>query len=181
MNKRKLSVSDLCHIGIFTAIISVLAQLSIPMPTGVPMTLQTFAISLAGVVLGVKKGTLSTVAYVLLGAVGVPVFAGLSGGVNVIFGYTGGFLLSFPLLALAAGLGAAKNKIAGTAAGIVAGVVINFLCGMLMFAALTGGNLAHAFGATVLPFLPTSTIQIILAALIGIKLKEALKKSGILV
>ena len=69
----KLSTQDITQIGLMTAAIAVLAQISIPMPAGVPMTMQTFAVPLAGILLGAKKGTFATVAYLLLGAVGVPV------------------------------------------------------------------------------------------------------------
>ena len=60
MNKLKFSVRELCFIGIFTAMITVTSQLSIPMPYGVPMTLQTFFIPFAGVVLGAKNGNLKS-------------------------------------------------------------------------------------------------------------------------
>ena len=72
MNTKKLAIRDMCHIGIFAAIIAVCAQISIPMPLGVPMTLQTLAIPLAGVVLGIKKGVAATLVYILLGIIGVP-------------------------------------------------------------------------------------------------------------
>ena len=64
MQKSKISVQDICSIAIMTAITVVMAQISIPMPMGVPMTMQTFAITLAGVILGSKKGGLSILVYV---------------------------------------------------------------------------------------------------------------------
>ena len=83
-----------------------MAQISIPMPGGVPMTMQTFAITLAAVVLGAKLSTVSSVIYLLLGAVGVPVLANFSGGFDKFIGPTGGFLISFPLMAFIIGWGA---------------------------------------------------------------------------
>ena len=91
----KFNTRDICYIALFTAVIAVMAQISIPMPLGVPMTMQTFAITLAAVVLGAKFSTLSTFIYLLLGAVGVPVLAGFSGGLDKFVGPTGGFLFSF--------------------------------------------------------------------------------------
>ena len=67
------SVRDICYSGLFAAVIAIMAQISIPMPGGVPMTMQTFAITLAAVVLGAKLSTVSCVIYLLLGAVGVAV------------------------------------------------------------------------------------------------------------
>ena len=78
MQNSKFSIQDICSIAIMTAITAVMAQISIPMPLGVPMTMQTFAITLAGIVLGSKKGGMSILVYVLLGAIGVQVFAGFS-------------------------------------------------------------------------------------------------------
>ena len=80
MQKTNFKTLDLCMIGVVTAVIVIMAQISIPMPLGVPMTMQTFAITLAGIILGSKKGAVASLIYVLLGAVGVPVFANFSGG-----------------------------------------------------------------------------------------------------
>lgn len=179
MSTKKLSARDLCFIGIFTAIIAVLAQISIPMPYGVPMTLQTFAIPLAGIVLGTRKGTLSTLAYVLLGAFGVPVFAGFRGGLGIVFGPTGGFILSFPLMALAAGIGAERNNKSMLACGLISGTVLNYICGMLMFSLVTSRSLSTAFVACVLPFIPTSIIKMILVGILGVKFKRILEKERI--
>lgn len=180
MINNNLSTRDLCLSGIFTAIIAVLAQIFIPMPYGVPMTLQTFAIPFAGVVLGAKRGTLSTLIYVLLGAVGVPVFAGFTGGIGIVFGPTGGFILSFPVLALTAGIGADRNSKALLAFGLIIGPVINYLCGMLMFILVTSGDLKTAFFTCVLPFIPTAVIKTVLAGVLGIKVRSTLKKGRLL-
>ena len=173
------SAIDLCQIGIFTALIIVCSQLSIPMPAGVPMTLQTFIIPVAGIILGAKHGTIATCVYVLLGAVGLPVFAGFSGGFGILFGVTGGFILSFPLMALFAGLGSRRDKKAPTFLGLIIGTVINYLVGMIMFATITETDMRYAFTACVLPFIPTSIIKIILAALLGLKLKKSLLRAGV--
>ena len=109
MSKTRLSIRELSLMGLFTAIIAAMSQLSIPMPYGVPLTMQTLAIPLAGIVLGPKKGTLSTLAYILLGAIGVPVFSGFSGGIGIVLGMTGGFIMSFPAMACAAGFGGGGN------------------------------------------------------------------------
>lgn len=95
----KLVLSALC-----TALLAVLAQVYIPMPLGVPLSLQTFAVALCGYLLGWKFGILSVIGYVLLGAVGIPVFSGLRGGIGVLFGPTGGFLVGFIVLVCACGV-----------------------------------------------------------------------------
>ena len=174
------TAKDLCQIGIFTALIVVCSQLSIPMPAGVPMTLQTFIIPLAGIVLGAKRGTIAACIYVLLGAVGLPVFAGFTGGLGILFGMTGGFILSFPLMALFAGLGSRRDKKSMTILGLIIGSVLNYLAGMIMFSIITDTGMGYAFTACVLPFIPTTIIKIILAALLGLQLKKALLRAGVL-
>ena len=77
-SKSAINVREMCYVAMFTAVISILAQISIPLPLGVPLTMQTFAITLAAVVLGAKYSTYSTIIYLLLGAIGVPVLANFS-------------------------------------------------------------------------------------------------------
>lgn len=180
MKKVKLSVQDMCMIGMFTAIIVIMAQISIPMPMGVPMTMQTFAITLAAIVLGAKNSTISTIVYVLLGAIGVPVYAGFTGGIDKLIGPTGGFLFSFPIMALIIGIGAdlyKKNK-AWLVAGIIVGTVVNYICGVLWFCFVTwtadstiAGSLMTGFTACVLPFIPTAIIKAILAVIVGLPVR----------
>lgn len=95
MTHSKLSIQDLCSIALCTAVIAVMAQISIPMPLGVPMTMQTFAITLAAVILGAKKGSIAALVYILLGAVGLPVLAGFTGGIQYFAGPTGDSLSPF--------------------------------------------------------------------------------------
>jgi biotin transport system substrate-specific component len=86
-------VLDLVYISIGAALIAICSWISIP--TAVPFTLQTFAVFFVLLSLGGERGTLATLVYVLLGAVGVPVFAGFSGGIGVLLGSTGGYIIGF--------------------------------------------------------------------------------------
>jgi len=156
----------------FVAIIAVCAQISIPLPGGVPFTLQTWAISLAGVMLGTKKGTIATVIYVLLGAIGIPVFANFAGGLSIVFGPTGGFILSFPIMALLAGIGGEKKHILWLVSGLVAGTIINFLVGMIQFSFVLSTNLQAAFMTAVFPFLLSAVIRIIFITAVGKRMKK---------
>ena len=109
-NIMKLSVRTICMVAMFTAIISVLSIMQIPTPWGVPFTLQTFAMALCGYVLGWKYGTISTVLYILIGAIGVPVFAGMSAGVGILTGATGGYLFGFIIMTFLCGIGRVYMK-----------------------------------------------------------------------
>lgn len=94
----KFSTRDLCFCAIGAALIAVCAWISIP--ADVPFTLQTFAIFTVCGLLGGKRGTVSVLVYLLLGAVGAPVFAGFRGGFASLLGTTGGYLVGFVLLTL---------------------------------------------------------------------------------
>lgn len=173
-----LSSRDITQIGLAAALIAILAQISIPMPAGVPMTLQTFAIPFVAIILGSKKGTIAAVIYVLLGAVGLPVFAGFKGGLGIVLGLTGGFIVSFPIMAFLAGLGLEMGGTVKLYAGLVAGAVINYIIGTCWFVVAAHSTFAAAFAACVLPFIPTAIIKIILAGIIGKKVRELLIKAG---
>lgn len=180
MTKSKLSVQDVCTIGLCTAVISVLAQISIPMPFGVPMTMQTFAITLSAIILGPKKGAAAALIYMLLGTAGVPVFSNFRGGYQILFGPTGGFILSFPVMAYIIGLGAEKFRHAKTnfIACLVLGTAINLLFGLLMFCLLTGSDIQTGFTACVLPFIPVSIIKAGLAFAIGLQIQKRLARAA---
>ena len=171
----KFSVRDICYAGLFAAVIAVMAQTSIPMPLGVPMTMQTFAITLAAVVLGSKLSAIATLVYLLLGAVGVPVLANFSGGIDKFVGPTGGFLISFPIMAYIIGLGVEHRDAFKGAfpVAVVVGTVVNYIVGVILFVIVAhSSTIAVGITACVLPFIPTAIIKAVLACAIGLNLRK---------
>ena len=145
----KISIRTICFTGMFTAIISVLSILTIPTPWGVPFTLQTFAIALAGFVLGKKYGTISVALYVLLGLIGVPVYAGMKAGPGVLFGATGGYIFGFILMAFFSGLAMESvRRNSKKVSGMVLAVLFSIL----------GLACCHILGSIQLKFVPGSTL-----------------------
>lgn len=96
---------DIALIAVFAALLAAFAIMPpIPVgPAGVPITLQTFAIALCGLVLGPWRGGAAVLLYVVLGLLGLPIFSGMSGGIGVLAGPSAGYILSFTLYALATG------------------------------------------------------------------------------
>ena len=174
MNKSALSTKDLCMISLWTAVIAVMAQIAIPMPMGVPMTMQTFAITLAAIVLGAKKGAIAASIYVLLGAIGLPVFANFTGGLHIVVGATGGFIISFPIMAFIIGWGVEyKDRIKGVfIVAIIMGTIINYVIGVLVFCLITGSSVMAGITACVMPFIPTAIIKGVVGGILGIKMRE---------
>lgn len=94
----RLRTVDLVYVALFSVLIAVCAWISIP--ATIPFTLQTFGIFAALTILGGRRGTYATVVYLLLGAVGLPVFSGFQAGIGTLLGATGGFILGFAAQAL---------------------------------------------------------------------------------
>jgi len=104
-----LRTVDIAYIGLFVAVMAICSWISIP--ATVPFTLQTFAVFMAVGLLGGKRGTIAVLTYVLLGAIGVPVFAGFSGGIGALLGNSGGFFVGFVFFLLS--FWGITNKIGG--------------------------------------------------------------------
>lgn len=172
----KASAKDISQIGMFVAAIAVSAQFAILLPGGVPITLQVWAILLAAILLGAKKGAWAAFVYVLIGTAGMPVFAAATGGPGVVIGPTGGFILSFPIMAFIVGLGAQKGGIIRLALVLTGALTLNFLCGMLFFAAVTQSALQTALMVAVAPFLPVAAVQIVVMTAFGASMRAALSK-----
>lgn len=145
-----------------------LAQIRIPLPfTPVPITGQTFGVLLVGASLGPVLGSSSMLLYVLLGAVGLPFYAGQSGGWDVAIGATGGYLISYPLAAAAVGLLAERgwDKKVGSAIGaMLTGNVIIYLVGLPWLAWRLNTGLTETLELGLYPFIPGDTLKLYLAA-----------------
>ena len=175
MKQSKISIQDICMIAIMAAITAVMAQISIPMPLGVPMTMQTFAVTLAAVLLGSKRGGMAMLVYVLLGAIGVPVFAGFSGGIQNLVGPTGGFIISFPIMAYIIGLGVEMHKKKGMfTLMLILGTISNYVIGVIMFVVVMDSSVMTALSACVIPFIPTAIIKAVVASVLGLQMRKRL-------
>lgn len=171
-NSDHVKTRDMVFIAVFTAIIAALSQVSIPMPNMVPITLQTFAVSLAGYFLGAKKGVASVGVYVMLGAVGAPVFASFKGGFAVLIGYTGGFIWGFLPLALLCGILADKKL--GMALGVL-GIVVCHLLGSIQYMILSGNGFWASVALVSLPYILKDLLLIPAAFFISKTVKKRIR------
>ena len=149
---------DMVYIAVFAVVMAICSWISIP--ATVPFTLQTFGVFLAVGVLGGKRGTLSILVYILLGAVGVPVFAGFSGGIGSLFGNAGGYIIGFLVGALVM-WGMEKvmgRKTWALAVQMVVGLIVCYAFGtawfMIMYTRSAGPvGLVTVLGWCVFPFI----------------------------
>ncbi len=168
-------------ISIFTAIICILAQVTIPLPI-VPITGQTLAIGLAATILGSRKGTLAVGLYLILGAVGLPVFAGMSGGVGIIVGPTGGYLLSYLPVAFLTGFLLEKTKftIFNAILANILGMILTLVLGTLWLKVTLSLTWTAAFYSGSAPFILVGLIKAFLAGYLGITVYQRLKSARLL-
>ncbi len=168
----KLRTQDLAYIGICAALIAICSWISIP--TTVPFTLQTFGVFVAVGLLGGKRGTLAVLVYMLLGALGVPVFAGFSGGLGVLLGSTGGYILGFLASALVIwGIEALLGRKQWVEIlAMVIGLLVCYAMGTIWFMQVYGSangavGLGTVLGWCVIPFIIPDLVKIALAYLIS--------------
>lgn len=184
---KKLTTYQLTLTAVMAAVICVLGPISIAIPVSpVPISLASMAVYLAVTVLGMKLGTLSCLIYLLLGLVGIPVFAGGSAGAAKLFGPTGGYLIGYLFLALIAGAFVgrfAENKwknIAFAALGMILGTIVLYALGTAWLAYSAGMDFQAALWAGVIPFIPGDLVKMIIAVLLGSAVRGRLLRAGVL-
>lgn len=178
-SRNSAHVRDLVLVAVFAALMAILSWISITLPvSAVSFTLQTLGVFLCVGILGGKLGTLAVLVYILLGAVGLPVFAGFSGGLGVLLGSSGGYIVGFLFSALAM-WGLEKLWGSGTvalAAEMVIGLAVCYLFGtvwfMVVYTASSGAvTLLTVLGWCVFPFIPFDLLKIALALALSARLR----------
>lgn len=178
----KINTVDLVLTGLFTAIICIMSQIAIPIQP-IPFTLSLLSIFLTGALLQPRYALLSVLAYILLGAFGVPVFAGLKGGFQVLTGYTGGYLMAYPLMAFVTAMlykYIKKNKLLGLIAGMLLSLLLCYIIGTIWFTIVSGNDFITALTLCVVPFVLFDLLKIILAISISTVIRKALSRNNIL-
>lgn len=175
----KFRTRDLCYIAMTAVLIAVCSWISVP--TVVPFTLQTFAVFCALELLGGVRGSTAILVYLLLGAVGVPVFHGFTGGMGILLGTTGGYLLGFLLTGLVYwGFERLGRSLWLRVSALLLGLALCYAFGTLWFVEVysrANGALSvmTALGWCVLPFLLPDALKLALALLLSARLKPLLK------
>lgn len=185
------TVRNMAFMAVMAALICIVSPFSVPIGA-VPISLATFAVYLAGGILGAKKGTVSVIVYILLGAVGLPVFSGGEGGLQKLFGVTGGFIIGYIPCVLITGLFVdlffrervtVENKFLNwlgrawaVPVGMVLGTVVLYALGTVWFIIAMSSTLEAALASCVLPFIPGDILKIICATIITIALRGRLTR-----
>lgn len=173
---KTVNVKQLTMVAIMTAILCILAPLSIPL-ANVPISAATFIIYLAAVLLGSKLSMICVFLYILIGIVGIPVFAGWSAGFGIISGPTGGYMIGYLFIALCTGLfmKLGRGKVWMIAIGMVIGTLICYTIGTIWLGVQLSLSPWAALMAGVIPFIPGDIIKMVLCLILAIPIKKQLK------
>lgn len=179
---RSRTTQKLTLSALLCALCAVLSQIQIPLPP-VPISLSLLAVYLCGALLGSRWGAAAIGCYVALGAMGVPVYAGFSGGVSVLFGPTGGFLVGYILCAWL--VGRLTERLSFTRRGLIAAMAAGTLCcylpGTAWFMMTTGTQMTGSLAVCVFPFIPGDVLKVIFAAALCLRLQKPLRAAGLCV
>ena len=178
MSKKLFSISDIVRIAIMSALITVCSWITIQIPLiGVPFTLQTFAIFFGLEFIGGRNGTIAFFIYILLGALGIPVFSGFGGGIGHLMGPTGGYLIGFAGSCIVFWIFEKKYSVKSILHYVIlaAALASCYICGTVWFSLYTNRSFIDSLLMCVVPFIVPDVIKIALAELVAVKLKRVIK------
>ncbi|MBD5101915.1 MAG: biotin transporter BioY [Subdoligranulum sp.] len=177
--KPKSAIKNYVLTALFAALTAVLAQIQLPIGP-VPFNLAFFGMFLAGMLLTPAWAASAALLYLLLGLVGIPVFAGFQGGPAALLGNTGGYLVGYVFVALATSIAQHRSgRLPVVAAGMVLGVAICYTFGTAWFTTLSGASFSAALGWCVLPFIVPDLCKGAFAYAVGRMLSARLKAAGL--
>ena len=169
-----MTTKRLVKISLFVSILCILSLFSIPIGT-VPITLQTFGIFLIGILLGPYDGSLAVLGYLLLGSIGLPVFVGGKGGISVLIGPTGGYLVSFPIVAFILGyLTKIKSEVIRFLV-LLLSVFIVYAFGVCYLKYVTGMDFIKSIKIGMVPFIIPDIIKAVAAYFISLELDKRIR------
>lgn len=178
---KKTTVFNMTSCALMAALMCVLCPVSVPIGP-IPISLGILVILLTVYVLGTWRALISYTVYLLLGAVGMPVFSGFQGGLAKLAGPTGGYLVGFWLMILVSGLimELCKRNLLLTVLGMVVGVAVDYVIGTAWFVFQTESTVAHALDVCVFPFIPFDAAKIAIAVLFGSLIYKGLQRAKLL-
>lgn len=170
------NVLNIVFVALFVAVIAVCSQIAIPFGQ-VPFTLQTLGVFVASSILGTKRGTISVLIYMLLGAIGLPVFSGFSGGVGILMGPTGGYIIGFIFTAFIVGIMTEKlgKRIWILATSMIIGLVLCYAFGTAWFCIIMKKDILYGLVWCVIPYLIPDAAKIALAIILVNRLEKVIK------
>lgn len=174
---KKVKTLELAEIAMMSAVLCVVAPFTIPLPISpVPLSLATFAVYLAAVLLGTKKGGICVLVYLLLGMAGLPVFSGFSGGIGVLSGPTGGYIIGYVFCAVVIGLLLSRGV--NIMLSLICGTLVCYCFGTVWFLIVMKGTytLFQALLLCVVPYLLFDGMKLFAAAAVAVPVRKIIRR-----
>ena len=185
-NEKKFTVYELTSYALMAALICIFAPMSVPIGP-IPVSLTNLILYFAIFIIGTRGTMISYIVYLLIGIVGLPVFSGYSGGLAKIAGPTGGYLLGFIPMILIMGFSYkyfrckdSKTEIIITMIGMIAGTFIAYVFGTIWFILQMECEWGYALSVCVIPFIPFDLLKMVIANIIGRKVRKPLLIQGLI-
>lgn len=180
MRGQTIKIQDITMIGLMAALICILGPLSVTFPfTPIPISFTNLAIYFVIMVAGWKKGTISYLVYLLIGAVGIPVFSGFGAGLAKIAGPTGGYLAGFIFLALISGFFVEKfpDNYLMIVLGMILGTAVTYAFGTLWLCGQMNLTFVQGLYAGVIPYLPGDAVKILIGVVAGQSVRKSVRRA----
>ncbi len=192
--QKKAAIKEIAIMAIFIALTAVLAQVAIPLPfTPVPISFALVAVYITGILLKPKHAVITQTCYLLLGAVGVPVFGNFRGGIAALFGPTGGYLMMYPAIAgiVAVALNSSRSIqtelnqskkliFIKTVVSLCAAQLLLYLGGTLWLCATTGNNFQAGLALAVYPYIPLDIVKLVFCVVSIVPLRSRFMSMNLL-
>lgn len=177
---RRSVAREIAYIALSVSLITVCAWISVPV-SAIPVTLQTFAVALIGALMGWKRALAAVASYLVMGLIGIPVFAGFKAGVATLMGATGGYIFGFAFLALFPALFKmlpVKNKWGRAAmfyGASVLGMAVCYLFGTAWFVLMYQCTFVYALGVCVVPYLIPDAVKFVFSSTVAVRVEKYVK------
>ncbi|NLI90223.1 MAG: biotin transporter BioY [Epulopiscium sp.] len=184
-----MKIKDLILASIFSSLMCIFTLVHLPLPTPVPFTLQFFGVAITGGLLGGTLGAISMIIYIMLGVIGLPVFSGMKGGIQVLVGPTGGYIIGFIMSTFITGyllhnfvykISNNKLKFISTFLVITLGLTVSYLIGTIQLKFVMQLTYLQAISAGVLPFIALDLLKVLLATITIHSIYPVLVKSNLI-
>jgi len=179
---RKSYIRGITVSGLMTAIICIISPISLPLPGMVPVSLATLTLYLCTYLLGTQRAIICYSVYMMLGCVGLPFFAGFTGGISRLIGPTGGYLIGYFLIIIAEGTAIKyfpQNK-AAHISGMFLGTILCYLLGTVWLCFIQHIGFVSGITAGVLPFIPGDVLKIAAVSITAPTIRSRLEKAALL-
>ncbi len=177
-----IDTKTMALVALMAAVTCILGPLSLTIPVSPgPISFKNLAVYFTLYVIGIKRGTISYLIYLLIGLAGIPVFSAFTGGPGKLFGPTGGYLIGFIFMALICGFFIEKwpSKLYLHFSGMVLGTAVCYLFGTVWLAYQANRGFYAALAAGVIPFILGDLVKIVIALLAGPAIRQQLKRAGL--